>query len=151
MLQRYEKYKRIDEQVQSGGFTLIEVMVVVVILGILASVVVMNVTPSLSEGTHTKVKHDLQTIESALELYKIDNFTYPSTDQGLDALVNKPSISPEPAKWKRYIKRLPKDPWERQYVYVSPGMHGEVDIYTYGADGQPGGEGDNKDFGNWDL
>ncbi|KPJ93480.1 MAG: type II secretion system protein GspG [Gammaproteobacteria bacterium SG8_11] len=151
MIQRYVKTGRFRLLTQSEGFTLIEIMVVVVILGILASVVVVNVTPSISEGANAKIKHDLQSIESALELYKIDNFSYPTTEQGLDALVNKPDISPEPTNWKRYIKRLPKDPWKRTYIYVSPGQHGEVDIYTYGADGQSGGELDNKDFGNWNL
>lgn len=134
-----------------SGFTLIEVMVVVLIIGILASIVALNVSPNIDKGFEAKIKNDLLALESALDLYKMDHFSYPTTDQGLEALVVAPSDLANSSKWKKYIKRLPKDPWEKPYVYRSPGQHGEYDISSYGADGQPGGENSNKDFGNWNL
>ena len=136
-----------------GGFTLIEVMVVIVILGILAAVVVPRIMDRPDTARIAKVKQDIRTLESALNLYKLDNFTYPSTDQGLEALVKKPSGEPEPRNWKEggYIDRLPKDPWGNDYQYLNPGENGEIDIYSLGADGQPGGEGLNADIGNWSL
>ena len=133
------------------GFTLIEVMVVVLIIGILATIVVINVSPRLGEGAMAKIKNDLSTIESALELYKMDNYRYPTSDQGLIALVSKPTEMSENSNWKQYIKRLPKDPWNNLYQYSYPGQHSEIDIYSLGADGQPGGENENKDLGNWNL
>ncbi len=136
-----------------GGFTLIEVMVVIVILGILAAVVVPRIMDRPDTARIAKVKQDIRTLESALNLYKLDNFTYPSTDQGLEALVKKPSGEPEPRNWKEggYIDRLPKDPWGNDYQYLNPGVHGPIDIYSLGADGQEGGEGINADIGNWNL
>jgi len=136
-----------------GGFTLIEVMVVIVILGILAAVVVPRIMDRPDTARIAKVKQDIRTLESALNLYKLDNFTYPSTDQGLEALVKKPSGEPEPRNWKEggYIDRLPKDPWGNEYQYLNPGVHGPIDIYSLGADGQEGGEGMNADIGNWNL
>ncbi len=136
-----------------GGFTLIEVMVVIVILGILAAVVVPRIMDRPDTARIAKVKQDIRTLESALNLYKLDNFTYPSTDQGLEALVKKPSGEPEPRNWKEggYIDRLPKDPWGNDYQYLNPGVHGPIDIYSLGADGQEGGEGMNADIGNWNL
>ncbi len=136
-----------------GGFTLIEVMVVIVILGILAAVVVPRIMDRPDTARIAKVKQDIRTLESALNLYKLDNFTYPSTDQGLEALVKKPSGEPEPRNWKEggYIDRLPKDPWGNDYQYLNPGVHGPIDVYSLGADGQEGGEGMNADIGNWNL
>ena len=136
-----------------GGFTLIEIMVVVVILGILAAVVVPRIMDRPDEARVVKAKQDIRMIESALNLYKLDNFNYPSTQQGLEALVNKPSGDPEPKNYKAggYVKSLPKDPWGNAYQYLSPGSKGEVDIFSLGRDGKPGGEGTDADIGNWDL
>lgn len=134
-----------------GGFTLIEVMVVVIILGILAAIVVPRVMDRPDAARITKTKQDIRAIESALNLYKLDNFSYPTTDQGLEALVAKPSGTPEPRNWKKYMDRLAKDAWGNDYQYLSPGTKGDIDIFSFGADGQPGGEGINVDIGNWDL
>lgn len=103
------------------------------------------------EARIIKAKQDINAIESALELYKLDNGYYPSTDQGLRALIEKPTTEPLPGQWKPYLKRMPKDPWSREYQYLNPGVHGEFDIFTYGADGKPGGEGSNGEIGNWNL
>lgn len=138
---------------RAAGFTLIEVMVVIVILGILAAVVVPRVMDNPDKARVTKAKQDIRAMEGALDLYKLDNFNYPSTDQGLEALVSEPSGSPEPKNWKSggYMKRLPKDPWGNEYQYLSPGVNGAVDIFTFGADGEEGGEDINADIGNWNL
>lgn len=135
------------------GFTLIEVMVVIVILGILAAVVVPRVMDRPDAARVTKAKQDIRTLESALNLYKLDNFNYPSTDQGLEALVTEPSGSPEAKNWKSggYIGRIPTDPWGNEYQYLNPGVNGAIDIFTYGADGEEGGEDMNADLGNWNL
>ena len=135
------------------GFTLIEIMVVIVIIGILASVVVPRVMDNPDKARTAKAKHDIQALESALDIYRLDNFTYPTTDQGLEALVQKPGGSPEPKNWKAggYIKKLRKDPWGNEYLYLSPGQHGEIDIYSLGADGAPGGDGVYADIGSWDV
>jgi general secretion pathway protein G len=135
------------------GFTLIEVMVVVVILGILAAIVVPRVMDRPDTARITKAKQDIRAINSALDLYKLDNYDYPSNDQGLAALITKPAGSPEPRNWKAggYLDRMPKDPWQRDYQYLYPGLNGTIDIYTLGADGQSGGEGMNADIGNWNL
>ncbi len=133
------------------GFSLIEIMVVVVILGILAALVVPKIINRPDEARVVKAKQDILSIQSALDLYKLDNGTYPSTDQGLLALVDKPSSNPIPSNWQPYLKSLPKDPWGRDYLYLSPGQQGEIDIFTYGADGQPGGTKFNADIGNWDA
>ena len=133
------------------GFTLIEVLVVVVILGILAAVVVPKFFDKPGEARQTAAKVDVQGLVTALNLYRLDNFSYPSTEQGLQALVQKPSGAPDARNWKAggYIDRLPKDPWGREYVYLSPGQRGDIDVYSLGLDGQPGGEGENADVGNW--
>ncbi len=133
------------------GFTLIEVLVVVVILAILASIVVPKIIGRTDDAMVAKARADVQGMATALNLYKLDNFTYPSTDQGLEALVNKPGGSPEAANWRSggYVPRLPKDPWQREYQYVSPGQHGDFDIYSLGKDGQIGGDGLAADIGNW--
>jgi len=136
-----------------SGFTLIEVMVVVVILGILAAIVVPRIMDRPDEARITKVQNDIRTMESALNLYRLDNYRYPTTEQGLKALVEKPSSPPEPRNWRSggYLDRVPEDPWGNPYEYVQPGRHGEMDIYSLGADGRPGGEGVDADIGNWDL
>lgn len=138
---------------RAGGFTLIEVMVVVVILGVLAAVVVPRVMDRPDQARVVKARQDLRLLETALGLYKLDNFRYPSTDQGLEALARKPVTPPLPAHWKAggYVDRVPTDPWGRAYLYLSPGAHGDVDLWSLGADGQPGGEGVNADIGNWAL
>jgi general secretion pathway protein G len=148
---------QINAQNKSGllklqaGFTLIEVMVVVVILGILAAIVVPRVMDRPDAARITKVKADIRAMETALNLYKLDNFVYPNTDQGLEALVSKPSGTPEPRNWKQYMDRLSKDPWGNEYQYLSPGVQSAVDIFSLGADGQPGGEESSADIGNWNL
>lgn len=133
------------------GFTLIEIMVVVVILGILAALIAPNVINRIDDAQSVKIKQDLRTIESALKLYRLDNFRYPDTEAGLEALVTPPQ-DPN-AHWPAggYLDRLPKDPWDRPYQYLYPGNQGEFDIYTLGRDGQPGGEGLDADIGNWTL
>lgn len=138
---------------RATGFTLIEVMVVVVILGILAAVIVPRIMDRPEEARIVKAKNDIRVLQNQLELYKLDNFDYPTTDQGLEALVTRPQIPPEPPKWKEggYIDRLPLDPWGREYQYLYPGQKATIDIYSLGADGQLGGEGKNADIGNWNL
>lgn len=136
---------------RQAGFTLIEVMVVVIILGILAAIVVPRVMDRPDTARITKARQDIRALESALNLYKLDNFVYPTTDQGLEALVAKPGGSPEPKNWKPYMDRLPKDPWGNDYQYLSPGVQADVDIFSLGADGQQGGDEINADIGNWDL
>lgn len=137
---------------QQQGFTLIEIIVVIVIIGILATFVAPKFLGRTDDARITKAKNDIVALESALELYKLDNFSYPTTDQGLEALITKPSSDPVPGNWKAggYIKKLEKDPWQREYLYLSPGEHGEIDIYSLGADGIEGGEGPNADIGNWE-
>jgi general secretion pathway protein G len=135
----------------SGGFTLIEILVVVVILGILAAIVVPRVMERPGEARVTRAKQDVRGIETALDLYKLDNFAYPSNEQGLDALVTKPSGQPDAPNWKGpYLDRVAKDPWGKPYQYQRPGQHGDVDIFSYGSDGKPGGEGEAADVGNWE-
>jgi general secretion pathway protein G len=134
------------------GFTLIEVMVAVVIVGILGTIVAVNVLPNLGKASISAAKQDLHGLEAALEHYKLENFRYPTTEQGLRALVEKPA-DPELTNWAGpYLKRAPKDPWKRDYLYENPGTHGgEFDVFTLGADGQPGGEKENADIGNWNM
>jgi len=134
------------------GFTLIEIIVVVVIIGLLAAVVTQTLSGRTDDARIAKARQDIQAMETALTLYKLDNFRYPTTDQGLRALVERPA-DPEIRNWKEggYVKRLSKDPWGRDYLYESPGTHGEIDIYTLGADGQAGGEKADADIGNWTL
>ena len=135
------------------GFTLIEIMVVVVILGILAALVVPQVMNRPDQAKITVAKGDIKAISAALDMYKLDNFSYPSTQQGLNALVEKPSGNPQPRNWNRdgYLKRVPKDPWGNDYQYLSPGTQGQFDLYSLGADGKQGGSDMNADIGNWDL
>jgi general secretion pathway protein G len=133
----------------TSGFTLIEIMVVVVILGILASVVVPRIMDRPDKARQTKAAHDVRAIQSALSLYRLDNFVYPSTNEGLEALVSRPAGDYPNWKSGGYLDNLPKDPWGRTYQYLFPGEQGEIDIYSLGADGRPGGEGANADIGNW--
>ena len=136
-----------------AGFTLIEVMIVVVILGILAAVVVPKILDRPDTAKIAAAKSDIAVIMQQLKLYRLDNSSYPSTDQGLNALIVKPATNPLPTNWKTggYLERLPNDPWGRPYLYLNPGLKGEIDVYTLGADGQPGGEGPNADIGSWNL
>ena len=128
-------------------------MVVVVILGILAAVVVPRIMDRPDEARLVKARNDIRVLQNQLKLYKLDNFNYPSTDQGLEALLKKPDLPPQPANWKQggYIDRLPVDPWNNAYQYLSPGQHSEIDVYSLGADGRLGGEGNAADIGNWNL
>ncbi len=137
----------------SKGFTLLEVMVVIVILGILASIVAPNILGNKEQADQKKAVADIVALENALDLYRLDNSVFPTTDQGLEALVSEPTISPQPRNYKQdgYIRRLPTDPWGNPYQYLSPGDKGRVDIFTLGADGQEGGEGAAADIGNWNL
>jgi len=133
------------------GFTLIEIMVVIVILGVLAALVVPRVMGRPDEARAVAAKQDIGTLVQALKLYRLDNFTYPTAEQGLQALVVRPSTAPVPPNWKSggYLDHLPKDPWGHDYQYLIPGIHGEIDVFSYGADGVAGGEGPNADIGNW--
>ena len=134
------------------GFTLLEIIVVVAIIAILAAYIAPKVAGRVDDARIAKAKSDIRVLESSLELYKLDNFVYPSTDQGLDALVNKPS-GPELRNWRDggYIKKLTKDPWGNDYRYAYPGSNGEFDVYSLGADAASGGEGEAADIGNWNL
>jgi general secretion pathway protein G len=133
------------------GFTLIEIMVVVVILGTLAAVILPRIMDQPDKARVAKAHQDLRTIATALDLYKLDNFNYPSTAQGLQALVTAPSGDPPAPNWKAggYLPSTPMDPWNHPYQYAYPGSHGEYDLYSLGADGKPGGDGLNADIGNW--
>ena len=135
------------------GFTLIEIMVVIVILGVLAALVVPRVLSRPDEARAVAAKSDIAAITQALKLYKLDNQRYPTTEQGLAALAARPEVPPLPPNWKPggYLEKLPKDPWGRPYQYLNPGLKGEVDVMSYGADGQPGGTGVDADIGSWDL
>jgi general secretion pathway protein G len=132
------------------GFTLIELMVVLVIIGVLAALIVPNVLDRADDARTTAAKTDVNNLMQALKLYKLDNQRYPTATQGLQALLAKPSAAPVPAHWKPYLDKLPNDPWGRPYQYLSPGVKGEVDVLSFGADGQAGGEGKNADIGSWD-
>jgi general secretion pathway protein G len=139
---------------RQAGFTLIEIMVVVVILAILGTFAVTNIIDNPDKARVTKAQHDIRTLESALEMYKLDNYNYPSTEQGLAALVQRPTGSPEPRNWKAggYMKKLPKDPWGNDYIYMGPqDTGGRVQIISLGADGQTGGTDLNADISNLEL
>ena len=149
----YHLTNRPIRQSLARGFTLIELMVVVVIMGILASLVVPKLLSRTGESKIAAARVDISTIMQALKLYKLDNQRYPTTEQGLQALVNKPTTGPAADGWKSggYLEKLPKDPWGNPYQYLSPGIKSEVDVFSLGADGQAGGTGDNADIGSWDI
>ena len=131
------------------GFTLIELMVVLVIIGVLAALIVPNVLDRADDARATAAKTDVNNLSQALKLYKLDNQRFPTAEQGLQALVAKPSSGPIPGNWKPYLDKLPNDPWGRSYQYLNPGVKGEIDVLSFGADGQAGGEGKNADVGSW--
>jgi len=138
---------------RAGGFTLIEIMVVVVIIGLLAAVIVPTVISKVDEARVAKAKQDIQSLETALTMFRLDNSKYPTTEQGLAALVTQPT-DPSIKHWRPggYLQRVSKDPWGNDYQYVYPGTHGhEYDLFSYGADGAPGGEGIDADIGNWNI
>jgi len=134
----------------SAGFTLIELMVVLVIIGVLAALIVPNVLDRADDARATAAKTDVNNLMQALKLYRLDNQRYPAAEQGLQALLTKPTTGPIPPNWKSYLDKLPNDPWGRPYQYLNPGVKGEIDVMSFGADGQPGGEGKNADVGSWD-
>jgi general secretion pathway protein G len=140
---------------RARGFTLIEIMVVIAILGILAALIVPKIVGRTDDARIAAAKTDIATLMQALKLYRLDNARYPTTEQGLRALIEKPTSEPLPLNWKQggYLERnsVPKDPWGKEYQYANPGQRGEIDVYSLGADGQPGGEGNNADVGSWQL
>ncbi|MDO9600444.1 MAG: type II secretion system major pseudopilin GspG [Azoarcus sp.] len=135
----------------SHGFTLIELMVVIVILGVLAALVVPRVLSRPDEARAVAARQDIGTLMQALKLYRLDNRRYPSAEQGLQALVQRPASGPAADNWKPYLERLPNDPWGTPYQYLNPGVHGDIDILSLGADGKAGGEGTDADIGSWTL
>lgn len=143
--------KTMHRRFTQRGFTLIEIMVVMVILGLLVAIVAPNIMGRSDQAKVTIAETQLKNIQSALDLYRLDNSHYPSTQQGLEALVSRPSGSPEPKNWNQdgYLKSVPEDPWGNQFQYVSPGTEGPYDLYSYGADGQEGGDGDAADISVW--
>lgn len=131
------------------GFTLIELLVVLVIIGILGALIVPNLIERTDDARVTAGRTDVNNLMQALKLYKLDNQRYPSVEQGLQSLVTKPTAGSVPPNWKVYIDKLPADPWGRQYQFLNPGVKGEIDVFSFGADGQPGGEGKDADIGSW--
>ena len=134
---------------RQAGFTLLELMVVIVILGVLASMVVPNLMGNKEKADAQKATSDIVALEGSLDMYKLDNHRYPTTEQGLQALVQRPTQEPVPPNWRPYLEKLPNDPWGRPYQYLNPGTYGAVDVFSLGADGQPGGEGNDADIGSW--
>ena len=138
-----------ENQKNNKGFTLIEIMVVVIILGVLTAIVAPNIIGRVGDAQVTAAKQTIRSIEGALRMYRLDNFNYPNTEQGIEALSKKP-VGQNSRNWKGpYLDRIPEDPWGNKYLYMYPGLNGEFDVYTYGRDGQPGGDGDDADIGNW--
>jgi general secretion pathway protein G len=131
------------------GFTLIELLVVLVIIGVLGALIVPNLFSSVDDARRTAARTDVNTLMQSLQRYKLDNQRFPTAEQGLAALVTKPVAVPIPPNWRPYQPKLPNDPWGRAYQYVNPGVKGDVDVFSYGADGQPGGEGNDADIGSW--
>ena len=143
------RWARQAAQAAQRGFTLIELMVVLVIIGLLAALIVPNVLDRADDARVTAAKTDISNLTQALKLYRRDNQRYPTAEQGLQALVTKPTAAPVPNNWKPYLEKLPMDPWGKPYQYVSPGVKGPVDVFSFGADGQSGGEGRDADIGSW--
>ena len=135
--------------IRQRGFTLIELMVVLVIIGVLAALIVPNVIGRADDARATAAKTDVNNLMQALKLYRLDNQRYPTAEQGLQALLPRPTTGPAAPNWKPYVEKLPNDPWGRPYQYLNPGIKGEIDVLSLGADGQPGGEGNNADIGSW--
>ena len=131
------------------GFTLIELMVVLVIIGVLAALIVPNVIGRADDARVTAARTDVNNLMQALKLYRLDNQRYPTGEQGLQALLARPTAGPAAPNWKPYVEKLPMDPWGHTYQYINPGIKGEIDVFSLGADGQPGGEGNNADIGSW--
>ena len=131
------------------GFTLIELMVVLVIIGVLGALIVPNVLDRADDARVTAARTDVTNLMQALKLYRLDNQRFPTSEQGLQALIAKPTTGPQPLNWKPYLEKLPNDPWGRPYQYLSPGVKGEIDVMSFGADGQSGGEGKDADIGSW--
>jgi len=136
-------------QAVQRGFTLIELMVVLVIIGVLAALIVPNVIERADDARVTAARTDINNLMQALKLYRLDNQRYPTAEQGLQALVTRPTVGPAAPNWKPYVEKLPNDPWGHPYQYMNPGIKGEIDVLSLGADGQPGGEGKNADIGSW--
>lgn len=148
-MQRFAEKLRNNQR----GFTLIEILVVVLILGILAGIVVPRLLDEPEKARRTKAVVQIKSLEESISMFKLDNSFYPSTEQGLQALVEKPEIGRVPTRWREggYIKKAPKDPWGNEYIYLSPGIHDTFDIISYGPDGEPGGEGDDADINSWEI
>ena len=146
-------YLRKKDLRKANGFTLIEIMVVMVILALLIAAVAPNILGQADKARITIAKQDIRNLANALDMYRLDNHNYPSTEQGLQALIEQPTGFPEPKNWNKggYVKSLPKDPWGNDYQYVAPGANGPFDLYSFGADGKDGGEEDDADIGNWNL
>lgn len=140
-----------QQRARQGGFTLIEILVVIAILAILGALVVPKIMSRPDEARVVAAKQDVGALVQALKLYKLDNGIYPSTEQGLKALVEKPTAGQIPGNWKSYLDKLPRDPWGHDYVFLNPGIKGDIDVMSYGADGQAGGEGHDADIGSWML
>jgi general secretion pathway protein G len=147
--------RTIKKLTESSGFTLIEIMVVIIILGILATLIAPRLMDRPEEAKQIKARIQIASLETALKLYKLDNGMYPDTEQGLQALVEKPETGQTSGKWRKggYLEkgRVPRDPWKNEFIYLSPGMHGDYDIISYGADGVPSGEDKNKDINSWEI
>ena len=138
-------------RIRSRGFTLIELMVVIMILGVLAALIVPRVMTRPDEARAIAARQDIAQIMQQLRLYRLDNSRYPTSEQGLSALVTRPSSGPAAPNWKSYLDKIPNDPWGKPYQYLNPGVRGEIDVFSLGADGQTGGTGPDSDIGNWDL
>jgi general secretion pathway protein G len=134
---------------RSRGFTLLELMVVIVIIGVLAALIAPKVLENVDKAKITAAQADISSLMNALKMYKLDNGRYPTGDQGLQALVTKPTTGSIPGNWRSYLDKLPDDPWHHPYQYANPGVHGDIDVFSFGADGQAGGEGNDADIGSW--
>ncbi|SEF20829.1 type II secretion system protein G (GspG) [Variovorax sp. YR750] len=147
--QAMNKFLRAATRTAQRGFTLIELMVVLVIIGVLAALIVPNVIERADDARVTAARTDINNLMQALKLYRLDNQRYPTAEQGLQALLTRPTAGPAAPNWKAYVEKLPNDPWGHPYQYMNPGIKGEIDVFSFGADGQSGGEGKNADIGSW--